>query len=216
MIEILNEDLRYSESKGYLDPGKRIVVPPLPRILAFEFAAKNLSKKDWATWNSKGILDEGENKCNLFVSDVYDAAGALYPRHSYTRTQWVFFIPIDHTITTKFPALSSTMADTSRKRVGDFEIVDASSARIGDVVAVKIPNLNDASGHSMIYAGNIKLLKDGVDLRVTNKMESEKGPYFIGVNTSSGKVLVRSAEFLNTVDSGKYKNRVYRRYVGVD
>jgi RHS repeat-associated protein len=211
IVSALNENVRPHGGNGELDPGIRLGVPPLVRIRAFEAAAKSLFSTAWASEKAKNPLGEGKNKCSLFVSDMYAAVYVTYP-HQY-HTVWMGTFPIS--TPSSLPALSEEMADTSKKDIQGFELIDAASARIGDVVAVKISGYNDASGHTLMFAGNVTLIYHGKDYNVLNKSETEKGPQFIGVSTAVGKVLERSTDFLNKPEQeGKYKNLVYRHFAG--
>jgi hypothetical protein len=135
---------------------------------------------------AKGDFDAGTNKCNLFVSDMVKSSGAEPPqRYKFG------IIP-------RGPVTAGELGDASKTLLS---IVSAGDAKIGDVVGFK-KDFSDATDHTVIFAGDVGIIKDGTQYGPT---AADSSPGTIGAGSDA--INHRS---MNYLDSHDYKNPVYR------
>jgi hypothetical protein len=182
-LEKLNPDLANKSLGG----GQVISVPRLPRIIAFEEAAKAIGATDYAVAVKNGDFEVNTNKCNLFVNDIVEKAGAKFPKR---KNFWG---------NESGPVAAGTLGDPRIRLPGLKVVADADKA-IGDVVAWKRTDFSDATGHTAIYAGQVGIIaKDG-----TVNRYSDGGAIGAGATTINDRSMTYMTQH-------KYVNPVYRR-----
>jgi RHS repeat-associated protein len=182
-LEKLNPELANSSSAG----GQVISLPRVPRIMAFEEAAKAIGATDYALAAKKGDFDVNTNKCNLFVNDIAEKTGAKFPKR---KNFWG---------NESGPVTAGTLGDLNSKLSG-LKIVADKDKAIGDVVAWKRTDFWDATGHTAIYAGQVGIVaKDGTVYRYP-----DGGAIGAGTTTINDRSMTYMTQH-------KYVNPVYRR-----
>ncbi len=190
-----NRYISWGEVKG----GEVVDIPREPRIRVFEAAAQQIGTSDYAfDVRLNDDFPEKVNKCNKFVADMVEKAGVPFPPH----VSWLRGI-VDR------PAVSGTLGDPDAK-LPRLNVVPSSEAKIGDVAAYKKFYIR-ASGHSVIYAGTVEIVKGRVGERLGKDEEAtfRAAPNMRGyISPGSSQVLLRSEAFM---ESEGYSNPVFRR-----
>jgi cell wall-associated NlpC family hydrolase len=126
-------------------PAATVAMPTVAQRIVDE-AKKYLESNDWSYYTDRPPYGPGTNKCNLFVYEVLNNAGAPVPMKE--RWSWRNFEYV------KYPPLAGQWADPDVDIPG-WVVVD--DPQPGDVVAME-ENYSDASGHVGIVSGEGKTI----------------------------------------------------------
>lgn len=146
-LELWNADVGPSS----LSAGIELKVPRLPRIIAFESAARNIGSALWARKAERSGIGSDQPKCNIFVCEVLEEASAQttgerwYPKFTYTR----------YGIRTRtVPELAGRIANTEQS-IERTSVAPLEGARVGDIIAYSRGNMR---GHAAIFAGDVTVV----------------------------------------------------------
>jgi hypothetical protein len=149
-----NGSVDWAHARG----GEQVAIPQTYRIRTFQAAADQVGSTGWAYDKARGAFPANTNKCNLFVCEMVESSGARSPRYGHS-PHW--------------PYLAGTMGQD--RELPALSRVKPGDEKIGDVAAIP-HRYSDASGHALIYAGDVDIYKGGISLRQRSGLDQPAQP----------------------------------------